>query len=312
MPKRGKKAKRVQLKKDIPFYFATDSKVSFIPSGCTLLDCVLGGGWPIGRISNVIGDNSTGKTLLAIEACANFRRLYPQCSIAYDIGGAEEFDVPYANSLGLPEDFQLEESGTVEEWWKSLNNFLDNKAPGPAIYVLDSLDAISDKAEMERGFEDGTYGTKAKKIGELFRRLQGRLRRHETLLFIVSQVRANIGVTFGKKYKRSGGKALDFYAVQCLWLSERGKINKTRKGVKRPIGIEVVGKCEKNKVGLPYRQCEFTILFNYGMDEDKTNADFLKGAGESIPKDPEEAREKVVEIWRSVEKEFLPTKRKYT
>src|SRR6266403_1907474 len=223
-------------------YFTSPKEhIKFIPSGCTLLDCVLGGGWPLGRVSNVVGDKSTGKTLLAIEAIANFRLTFPKGLVRYFEAEAA-FDNEYAAALGveLHED-EFVGGDTVEVLFDDLTatlEGLDNEKP--ALYIVDSLDAISDKAEMERKITDATYGgTKPKQLGQLFRRLVREIERKSLHLQIISQVRDNIGVAFGNRFTRTGGRALDFYASQILWLAHKGQIKKVVKGVTRATGIEI-------------------------------------------------------------------------
>ena len=131
--------------------------------GGTILDCVLGGGWAYNRVSNIVGDKSTGKTLLAIEACANFARLNPRSRIVYAECEAS-FDEDYAERLGLPldrVDFP-EDLDTVEDLFEDLESRLDT--PSRLMYVIDSLDAISDRAEQGRKIDQGTYGTKSKQV----------------------------------------------------------------------------------------------------------------------------------------------------
>jgi len=309
-----KRALAGSLRKVSPknFYFEDEVDITYIPSGCALLDCILGGGWALGRLANLVGDKSTGKTLIAIELTANFRKLFPDGKIFYTVGGGETFDVPYARSLGFPKDATLTTLGTIEEVYSHLEeNCLGKKDKGPTVYILDSLDAISDEGERKRKIDDGSYGTKAKKVGEALRRLEDRLERHNVFFLIISQIRDNIGVMFGKKHKRSGGKALDFYAAQIVWLAEKKKINQTIKKQKRNIGIQVIAKNEKNKVGLPYRQCEFPILFNYGMDDETACAHFLKEIGVKAPANHKRTRELVHKKWREIETSFMPAKRKY-
>lgn len=312
---RRKQLSRRSVVKEKPpenFYFEDEVDITYIPSGCTLLDCILGGGWALGRMANLVGDKSTGKTLLAIELTANFRTLFPDGNIFYTVGGGETFDVPYARSLGFPKDASLNTLGTVEEVYEHLKeNCLGKKNKGPTLYILDSLDAISDEAERKRKIDDGSYGTKAKKVGEVFRKLENKLEEHKVFFLIISQIRDNIGVMFGKKHKRSGGKALDFYAAQVIWLAEKKKINQTKKKQKRNIGIQVIAKNEKNKVGLPYRQCEFPILFNYGMDEETACLAFLKEIGVKAPSSLDRMQKLVRKKWREIETSFMPTKRKY-
>jgi len=251
--------------------YSAESSVEFVPTGCTALDLVLGGGWALGRVANIVGDKSTGKTLLAIECIANFRAKYRgNCRVVYNETEAA-FDAGYAQSLGIPlSDVEmLDDCGTVEGMYDNIHSVIaDNKDKDPVLYIVDSLDALSDETEMGRDIRDGTYGMgKQKKLSELFRRLVREMHGSNMLLLVISQVRANIGVAFGSNVRRSGGKALDFYASQVLFLHHKGRITKTIDGVKREVGVDIRAKCEKNKVGMPLRYCEFPILFGYGIDD---------------------------------------------
>jgi len=267
-------------------YFEEESLIdcSFIHTGSTLLDLVLGGGWARGRVANIVGDKSSGKTLLAIEACANFNISEPEGNIFY-MESEAAFDKMFAKSLGMPIDKInfIEDCLTVEDFFKAVTAAAelcaDSKKKG--LFVLDSLDALSDKAEMDRGIDEGSFGaSKAKKLSEMFRRVTRTLQKVDMSVIVISQVRDNIGVTFGRKTKRSGGKALDFYASQVLYLSEKKKINKTVKGIIRATGIEVRAKVDKNKVGMPFRECDFTITFGYGIDSVASGLQFLASSGE--------------------------------
>ena len=252
--------------------------IPFIPSGSTLLDCVLGGGWAEGRVANIVGDKSAGKTLLAIEACANFAMRHPAEHIAYRESEAA-FDMDYAHSMGMPVGVDWsEEVRTVEDMDKDLAKWLASKRPSePNLYVLDSLDALSDDAESEREIGTASYGVgKAKAMSEMFRRRTAELREKRCTLIIISQIRDKIGVTFGETKTRSGGRALDFYASQVVWLSEIKKIKRTVTGVDRIVGVHVRARNKKNKVGRPFRETDFTIMFNYGVDDAVSMLDWIK------------------------------------
>ncbi len=308
-------------------YFTRPKNIEFIKSGCTLLDCVLGGGYPLGRVVNIVGDRSSGKTLLAIEAFANFANQYPDGKMFYHEAEAA-FDIDYAEALGMPVDaVTFIEDDTVEAFFTNLENIIKEfgNSETQVLYVLDSLDALTDEAEKERKINDGSYAmTKQKKMSEIFRRLIGDIKHTNICLFIISQVRDNIGVAFGEKFKRSGGKALDFYASQVLWLSETQKIKKTVKGIERPYGVNIKAKCKKNKISLPYRECEFPILFGYGIDDYTANINFLskvKGSFDElgitdVKKIDKTAmqdiiRDHVIKVWAETEEPFLPKERKY-
>lgn len=252
----------------------------FVSSGCFMLDLVLGGGWGRGRIINLVGDKSSGKTLLAVEACANFCMISGAENIRY-LEAESAFDEHYAEIIGMPKGVKVV-SGveTVEGFFKDLSEFLKSRNPSkPSLYILDSLDALSDTAEMEKGFDEGSYGTsKARQLSKLFRQLVGDVDRANCTLLIISQIRDKIGVVFGEKHTRSGGRALDFYSSQIVWLAEVGKIKRTIKGVDRVIGIRTLARTKKNKLGLPFRQAELALIFRYGIDDEETMIDWLQDA----------------------------------
>jgi recombination protein RecA len=267
-------------------------KLKFIYSGSTLLDLVLGGGWSLGSVVNIVGDRSSGKTLLAIEATANYAMHIPKVKLSNAIRYSEAefaFDEGYANTLGFPLGVHTipEEQAprTVEEFHNDLKSFLstcDKKLPN--LYVQDSLDALSDEAELKRDIDKGSYGAeKAKFLSKLFRLLAGDVQMSNCTLFVISQIRDKIGVMFGEKHTRSGGRALEFYASQIVWLTELGKITRTVKGVKRVTGVQVRARAKKNKVGIPFRECEFNILFGWGVDDETSMLEWLLDTKTPIP-----------------------------
>jgi recombination protein RecA len=270
---------------------APAAAVDRISTGSTLLNLALGGGgWKLGRIANLVGDKSTGKTLLGgIEAFANFSREFPDGNMRY--GEAEAaFDDEYAASMGLPDgvkrrslELDKEPLRTVEDYRDELISFMKESAGRPNLYVLDSLDALSDDAELARlgkkddeGNDKGSYNTeKAKKLSAMYRQLVRDIEQSNTCHIVISQIRERIGVAFGEKYMRAGGKALDFYASQVVWLREKEKLTRTIKGEKRPIGVSIEANVKKLKTGTPYRKCEFDIIFGYGVDDESSMIDWL-------------------------------------
>lgn len=317
--------------------------VVFFSSGSTILDLSLGGGWALGRIFNIVGDKSTGKTLLAIEAFANFK---VQIKGKMRYAEAESaFDQSFAEQLGFPEEVQRPEKllHTVEDFTNDFDTFIqeciDDNIPG--LYILDSLDALSDVAELEKyekskeGETAGSYGTgKAKKMSEMFRILTAKAGNANCTLGVISQIRDKIGVTFGETKTRSGGRALDFYASQVLWLAETGKQSRTAFGQTRVVGVSIHSKVKKLKVGLPYREADYDILFGYGIDDENSMLDYLlknkqlvKEAHGEISKQLSKARDTqdyikiaaihdqlkadTIKIWREVEEKLTPKIRKY-
>jgi recombination protein RecA len=334
-------AKRERVVEKKSSYFADEkTHYEFVSSGCTLIDCVLGGGYPLGRISNIIGDKSTAKTGLATEAVVNFMRKYPKGIAAYRDTEAA-FDKQYAKAMGMPIediDFGKEHIQTVEQFADDFDSFLSRcvKNDAPGFYVVDSLDALSDTDEMERDIGKGTFGTaKAKLLGLFFRTRVHKIEQSRAHLMVVSQVRDNIGAMFGEKHKRSGGHALDFYASQFLWLSHLETLTKEINKIKRPYGIDIKARAKKNKIGLPFRDARFTFRFGYGVEDVEACAEWLKEIGrlkeievnqsdfkeylgelgdmssEEYQKEQESVSKVVKRIWAEIEVSFLPTRKKY-
>lgn len=315
-------------------YFLKDPEVEFFSSGCSLLDCVLGGGYALGRMVNIVGDKSTGKTLLAIEACRNFLDTFDG-EVDY-IEAEAAFDRSYAEMLGMPKEVNLiEDIDTVEGMFKHINSRVKSKEKMPRLIVVDSLDALSDLAEKEQDIEKVmAVQRKPKVMSQMFRVLNADVEKTKICLMIISQIRDKIGVTFGARYSIAGGKAMDFYASQRLILSELEKIYQTIRKIKKPTGIWIKAKCIKNKIGLPYRECDLPIKFAYGIDDIEAAFDWVKtvsGGAEAILKktgkedkienlmalcyDNKEVKNlvmsEIIALWRDIETSFLPTKKKY-
>lgn len=320
MPHRVRLTEEEPTEKSGGLYFSSEkANLKFILTGCAVLDCVLGGGWPLGRIVNIVGDKSTGKTLLVMEAIANFFRQYDTGDCWYN-EAESAFDVDYAKALGIPFDRvnYKDDCATVEELQQHIEEVVFDKERNPetpGLYIIDSLDALSDASEMDRGIGESSYGAaKAKKLSEFFRRSTQRLKRTNTCLIVISQVRDAIGVTFGEKHSRSGGKALDFYASIALWLAHIQLLKRTVDKVERPYGVKIKARCKKNKIALPFRECKFDIKFGYGIDDIGASLDFLKESGQTYNAkklDPEDLRQTVLKRWYEIENSFLTTERKY-
>jgi recombination protein RecA len=298
-----------------------------------------------------VGDSSTGKTLNAIEALANFKIAFPKGRMRYAEAEAA-FDESFAEQLGFPPEVERPDEllSTVEEFRDDFNKFIEKGGPG--LYILDSLDALSDSAELDKYESDmkeaakaeaagrvfeakGSYGaTKAKQMAQFFRMLTRDAKKNNCTLGIISQVRDNIGVMFGEKETRSGGRALQFYCSQVIWLSDHGKQTREVMGEKRPIGVEISAKVTKNKVGYPFRVVDYNITFGYGIDNEQSMLDWLlhlkamtAESAKELKKQLTKAREKqdyktIHEIadsliadskrtWKKIEDELAPKIRKY-
>lgn len=331
-------------------YFAGPKEdLKFVRSGSSLLDCALGGGWTLGRMANIVGDKSTGKTLLAIEASANFARAYPQGQLFFR-ERESAFDKNYAEAMGMPlrrVDFGKQRFDTVEGFEQDLHACIQKckEKRQPGIYILDSMDALSDEAELKKKAGEGSYGTaKAKANSELFRKLVRPMEDAQLLLIIISQIRDKINAMFGKKWTRAGGHALDFYATHVVELAHLGYIKKTRNKVERAIGVDIKANVSKNKVGLTNRQARFDIKFGYGIDDLTSCMDWLIEVeklpalnitdADAGPKMKAQAADWLFEtlhmtddveyaqrvahvttttaaVWREIEEGFLPKRKKY-
>lgn len=144
------------------------------------------------------------------------------------------------------------------------------------LMILDSIDALSDEAEMERDIRDGSFGAaKAKKFSEAFRRINAKLSSRNVTIIGISQLRDSMSMA-GKV--RSGGRAIEFYSSQVVRLKEtfqNSKIKKTIGGIERIVGLRVEASCNKNKVGRPHRKGVFQILFDYGIDDITSNLEWM-------------------------------------
>jgi recombination protein RecA len=299
---------------DWTHYLLNQRGITFTSTGWEPLYCALGGGWAQGRIVNVVGDKAVGKTLLAIEAAANFAMQEPKGLIRYK-EAESAFDQDFAAVLGMPldrVDFE-EDFNTVEELHKDVVTFTEKcrKRRAPGLYFVDSLDALSDKAEEQRGMDEGSYGAKkAALMSQFFRREKSRLKDNGVTLFIISQVRDNIGVSFGQKWTRSGGRALDFYASQIVYLSQKDTIWQTVKGHKRAVGLNIRAMVRKNKCGMPFREADFSIKFGYGIDDVRACKEYLDKARVKH-NGTTDLKALVRATWVDVERSFLPKSRKY-
>jgi protein RecA len=333
------------------YFIGPKTHRDFITTGSRLLDLSLGGGWAERRVANIIGDKSTGKTLLATEACTNFARKYKKGNIRYR-EFEHAFDFEYAKAINAPVDRMDFDDGmlTAEDIFNDLTKVAKGSKGEPELYIVDSWDSVTSEAEMARDIDEDSYGTeKARLLSQMFRRKIAEFDRANVTLIIISQIRDNIGAgPFAKKTKRSGGKALDFYSSQIVTLAQVEMLTQTRRGIKRPTGITVKAMIDKNKVGLAHRSVEFSLMFGYGIDDVKNCLEFIAeaisgveandklklkdGLGWDLKKEGITKYRKLLEelddteywrhvsaihaitekLWYIVEADFIPKRQKYT
>ena len=251
--------------------------MEYIDSGSTLLNLALtrkaDGGWPIGRISNVVGDSSTGKTMLATEAAMSLLDNSPKGVkprvVYYETEAA--FDMEYASKVGLDtQRVEFMQGLTIEKFKDDMEKVLDEMikdGKGRGLIILDSLDSISSDDELKAGISGGTYGmSKAKKLGQIFRELLVKLNAANVHLMIISQVRQNIGGgLYAPKYIRSGGKALEFASTHVVWLANMGKDVCSKTKLAR--GWKIEARTTKNKHAEPLRPVLLNFLYGTGIDD---------------------------------------------
>ena len=252
-------------------YFEKEQTERFIPTGSTNLDLILGGGWARGRVINIVGDKSSGKSLLAIQGCGNNQLIDPKAKNEYI--DAEHVDViEYFNLMNVPTEGVTfpDDVFTVEDYYNHVEEFIEKLQKAKNLnsqIILDSLDALSDEAELERKIDDGSYGgAKAKKMSELFRRLNASAHKSNITLMVVSQIRDVLNSRIPNQKSRSGGHALDFYASQIVWLTALKPITRTVEKEEEEIGIEVKAVVKKNKIAIPHKTCEFKVIYQLGVD----------------------------------------------
>lgn len=282
------------------------TRVEFLGSGCTTLNLALSGkgkdgGWARGRVVNIVGDGSSGKTLLALELafwCFKYMKnvkskIFPKVKkliIVYDnCEGVMDFPIEEMYGKEFVDSVQWICSNTIEHMGRHYMRLLKSLKKGWfLLYFIDSWDAIGTKAghdRFEKSIEkdkemEGSYALeKQRYASSFFEVLSGKMEHNkfDSTLVIISQVRTRIGATFGKKTYRAGGKALDFYTHQVAWIREIEKLRKTKKKSKRVYGIRSEVKVERSKVGKPFRESDFTILYDYGLDDINSMVDFLWG-----------------------------------
>ncbi len=282
-----------------------ESPVDFLHTGSCLLNLAASGkgrngGWARGRIINLVGDGSSGKTMMALELCAYALHhgkeiesaVFPavkKVKIVYDNAeGVMDFPIEKMYGKEFKKSITWENSCTVQEWGRKFGREIDSHKQGEMlIYVIDSLDSLTsqegldrfDKAVKNDKEEDGTYGVeKAKFLSQsFFANICSKTQGKDITLVIISQIRQKIGVTFGEKYGRTGGKALDFYTHQVCWLAEIEKLKKTFRGEERVYGIRILAKMKRNKVAKPFREAELIVLFDYGVDDISSSLAYLYG-----------------------------------
>src|SRR2546429_1745572 len=248
-------------------------RVEIIPTGAINLDAAIGiGGIPRGRVTEIFGPESSGKTTLALHVVANAQRLGG--AAAY-IDAEHALDVEYAKKLGVDVDNVLVSQPDTGEQGLEICEILV-RSGAVDVVVVDSVAALVPKAEIEGEMGDSLPGLQARLLSQALRQLAGAINRSRTSVIFINQLREKIGVMFGNHETTSGGRALKFYASVPLDMRRIGPGKERGVVIGKPLRREVV----QNEVVPPFRQAEFDIMFDEGISHEVLLVGICAGEGD--------------------------------
>ena len=253
-------------------------KIDCIPTGSIGLNAALGiGGYPKGRIIEIYGPESSGKTTLALHAIAECQK---EGGIAAFIDAEHAFDRFYASKLGVDiNNLLISQPDNGEQALEIADQLISSAAVG--IIVIDSVAALTPKAEIEGDMGDNKVGLQARLMSQALRKLTATISKTKTTCIFINQLREKIGVMFGNPETTTGGNALKFYSSVRIDIRKKEAIKNGDEVIGNTVKVKIV----KNKVAPPFRKCEFDIMFGSGISRSGelvdlgTSLEILKKSG---------------------------------
>ncbi|MGE0869382.1 MAG: recombinase RecA [Kofleriaceae bacterium] len=293
---------------------ALDREVHVIPTGSLGLDIALGiGGLPRGRIVEIYGPESSGKTTLTLHIVAEAQKRGGVCAF---IDAEHALDVAYAKKLGVKTDELLVSQPDFGEQALEITDMLV-RSNAVDVIVVDSVAALTPKAELEGEMGDAHVGLQARLMSQALRKLTAAISKSRTMVVFINQIRMKIGVMFGSPETTTGGNALKFYSSVRLDIRRIGALKKDEDVIGNRTRVKVV----KNKMAPPFKEVEFDILYGHGVSREGDLVDLASEAnivdksgawfsfnGERIGQGRENAKQFLIEhpeVYNSIEAKVL-------